>query len=136
VQDTFLKLCGESPTKLDGYLREWLFTVCRNRARDIMRKDYRMKPLDENQLEITSSKESSPADQAETKEDSRRAERLVSALPENQREVVRLKFQSGLSYKEISRVTNLSVSNVGFLIHTAMKTLRAEMQKDEGVSAS
>lgn len=136
VQDTFLKLCGESPARLDGHLREWLFTVCRNRARDVVRKEQRMKPLDDAKLETTAGQESSPADQAETNESSRRVEALVAALPENQREVVRLKFQSGLSYKEISRVTDLSVGNVGFLIHTAMKTLRAEMQKEEGSSAS
>ena len=35
--------------------------------------------------------------------------------PQNQREVVRLKFHSQLSYKEIAEITELSVSNVGFL---------------------
>jgi RNA polymerase sigma-70 factor (ECF subfamily) len=45
-------------------------------------------------------------------------------LPKNQQEVIRLKFQHGLSYKEISTVTNLSVTNVGFLIHTGLKVLR------------
>ena len=55
--------------------------------------------------------------------------------PPVEREVLRLKFQNGLSYAEISRVTQLTVSNVGFLIHTAMKTLRAQMQKEEGFSA-
>ncbi|MGC3959737.1 MAG: sigma-70 family RNA polymerase sigma factor [Verrucomicrobiota bacterium] len=136
VQDTFLKLCAEDPARLDGHLREWLFTVCRNRARDVVRKEHRMKPLEDARLEITADGESSPADQAAANENSRQMERLVAALPDNQREVVRLKFQSGLSYKEISKVTDLSVSDVGFLIHTAMKTLRAEMQKEEGFSAS
>jgi RNA polymerase sigma-70 factor (ECF subfamily) len=41
--------------------------------------------------------------------------------------VVRLKFQHGLSYKEIAAVTELSVSNVGYLIHTAIKKLRTEL---------
>ncbi len=53
---------------------------------------------------------------------------LVDRLPPNQQEVVRLKFQSGLSYREIAAVTELSVSNVGYLIHTAVKTLREGMQ--------
>jgi len=53
--------------------------------------------------------------------------RLMEALPKNQREVLRLKFQSDLSYKEISEITKLSVTNVGFLIHTAIKTLRKEL---------
>ena len=53
--------------------------------------------------------------------------RFLERLPENQREVIRLKFQGDLSYKEISEVTGLSVSNVGFLIHTGIKRLRSLM---------
>ena len=55
---------------------------------------------------------------------------VVAALPPNQREVVRLKFQSGLSYQEISGVTNLTVTNVGFLIHTAIKTIRRQLEAE------
>ena len=52
---------------------------------------------------------------------------LIEKLPKNQREVVYLKFQSDLSYKEISEITKLSVSNVGFLIHTAVRAIREQM---------
>ena len=52
---------------------------------------------------------------------------FIDKLPKNQREVLYLKFQSDLSYKEISEVTKLSVSNVGFLIHTAVRTIRKQM---------
>ena len=38
------------------------------------------------------------------------------------------KFLGGLSYKEISRVTELTVSNVGFLIHTGLKTIRESVE--------
>jgi len=51
---------------------------------------------------------------------------LIEKLPANQQEVVRLKFQSGFSYKEIARITDHSVTNVGFLIHTAVTKLRSE----------
>ena len=52
---------------------------------------------------------------------------VVDTLPKNQREVIYLKFQSDLSYKEISEVTKLSVSNVGFLIHSAVRAIRKQM---------
>ena len=51
---------------------------------------------------------------------------MIGHLPPNQQEVVRLKFQNGFSYKEIARITELSVTNVGFLIHTAVARLRTE----------
>ena len=49
---------------------------------------------------------------------------LLDSLPKNQREVVYLKFQCDLSYKEIGEVTRLSVGNVGLLLHTALKAIR------------
>ena len=52
---------------------------------------------------------------------------LLEALPVNQREVVRLKFQNGFSYQEISRISGHSVSNVGYLIHAGIKALRGQL---------
>jgi RNA polymerase sigma-70 factor (ECF subfamily) len=52
---------------------------------------------------------------------------LVERLPPNQQEVIRLKFQGGLSYREISRVTGLTVSHVGVLIHTGLKSIRLKL---------
>ena len=132
VQDTFLKLCGETPARLDSHLAEWLFIVCRNGALDVVRKKQRVKPLNETELAACAGNEPSPAAQAEHNESADSARRLLNNLPPNQQEVVRLKFQNGLSYKEISRITDLSVSNVGFLIHTALKTLRRQMQEEQG----
>ena len=54
---------------------------------------------------------------------------LLAALPPNQREVVRLKFQNQLSYREISNLTRLTETNIGFLLHTALKTLRQRFER-------
>jgi len=67
---------------------------------------------------------------AETRDTADQIRRFLTRLPENQQEVVRLKFQNGLSYREISRVTELSVSNVGYLIHVAIRKIRQEFQVD------
>ena len=55
---------------------------------------------------------------------------VLNTLPANQQEVLRLKFQSDLSYLEISRITSLSVSNVGFLIHTGLNTIRERVRTE------
>ena len=68
-----------------------------------------------------------PAEAAERSESRGRMLEQVAALPERQQEVLLLKFQSGLSYRDIAGVLEISVSNVGFLIHTAIKTLRERM---------
>ena len=55
---------------------------------------------------------------------------VLGTLPENQQEVIRLKFQHGLTYREIAGVTKHSVSHVGVLIHAGMKTLRQKLAGD------
>ena len=79
------------------------------------------------QAAIQESSEVGQASATEQQDTAIRVLQSVDRLSENQREVVRLKFQGGLSYKEIAAVTELSVSNVGYLIHTAIKKLRVEL---------
>jgi RNA polymerase sigma-70 factor (ECF subfamily) len=45
------------------------------------------------------------------------------------RELIRLKFEEGLSYKEISERTKISISNVGYLLHHALKDLAVALKK-------
>jgi len=127
VQDTFLKLCTEDETRVGDHLARWLYTVCRNRALDVRRKEGRMKPVDEQTFGRVADPGPSPAARAERKEAAGQVMQLISRLTPNQREVVRLKFQGGLSYKEISQVTGLSVSNVGFLLHQAIRVIRGKV---------
>ena len=127
VQDTFLKLCGQNSRELDGRLAEWLFTVCRNRALDIMRKERRMNPLSDEHVATCASSEPDPAESLDHRDTFAKVLGMLEGLPPNQREVIRLKFQNGFSYREISRISGHSVTNVGFLIHTGMKTLRQRL---------
>ena len=131
AQDTFLRLCRQDREQLDdlrnGHLVEWLYTVCRNRALDIRRKESRMKSMTAEQTSVQESREANQAELTEQQDTASRVLEFVDRLTENQREVVRLKFQHGLSYKEIASVTELSVTNVGYLLHTAIKKLRSDM---------
>lgn len=126
VQDTFVKLMAQTPGALDGHAVEWLFTVCRNRAMDILRKEHRMKRFEDGEVERITAADPRPGRALEQAEMHAAMLRLIECLPPNQQEVVRLKFQNGFSYKEISRITAHSVGNVGFLIHTAVARLRTE----------
>ncbi len=125
VQDVFLKLHRHGPDGVaPARLKSWLYTVCRNRAIDILRKEKPMTTTDSAQLHSVRDHRPDPSVQAEQREQRAEVLGLVDRLPDNQREVVRLKFQSDLSYREIADVTQLSVSNVGFLLHNALKNLR------------
>ena len=124
VQDTFIKLYQQEPAHVNTHLKSWLFTVCRNRALDVLRKEKRIVGMEDGQAENVRSDSPDPARALERKDAARMAMSLLDRLSPNQQEVIRLKFQNDLSYKEISEVTHLSVSNVGFLLHTGLKRLR------------
>lgn len=127
VQDTFAKLLTQPPGSVDGHLAEWLFTVCRHRALDVLRKEGRMTRLDTLPADaLPVAPEPPPAAVLERNERHAALLRHLGRLPPNQQEVVRLKFQNGFSYEEISRITALSTGNVGFLLHTALRRLRAD----------
>jgi RNA polymerase sigma factor (sigma-70 family) len=119
VQETFLRLCREDPARVEGHLAQWLFTVCRNLAFDARKKEARMAPLGDTEIAVLPD-----LDERRTVS---QIMQLVDTLPKNQREVIYLKFQSDLSYKEISEITKLSVTNVGFLIHSAVRAIRKQM---------
>jgi len=85
-----------------------------------------MRRFEEGELERASTAEARPGSSLEAAETQASVLKLIDRLPPNQQEVVRLKFQNGFSYKEIARITELSVTNVGFLIHTAVTNLRRE----------
>lgn len=127
VQDTFVRLLAQPPGAVDGHLAEWLFTVCRNRVTDVLRKEGRMSAFAEGQAERLAAVEPRPGSGLERAEQHAAVLALLEHLPPNQQEVVRLKFQNGFSYQEISRITSLSVTNVGFILHTAIKTLRRQL---------
>ena len=86
-----------------------------------------MQTFAEETLAIHESDSPSPSTLAEHRDSAARVLDLVDRLPANQQEVIRLKFQGGLSYREISRVTGLTVSHVGVLIHTGLKSIRIKL---------
>ncbi len=126
VQETFVRLCQRPPT--DDHVAQWLFTVCRNRALDVQRKEQRMKPLTDQDQASQPSTGATPPQAAEQAEAASQVAVAMADLPANQQEVLRLKFQSDFSYKQIAGITGLSVTNVGFLIHTGIKKLRSQFQ--------
>jgi RNA polymerase sigma-70 factor (ECF subfamily) len=131
---TFLRRGPEQPAGADGavnhHLEGWLFTVCRNRALDQRRKQSRIIYME--QTADCTSDEPGPGLLLERKESAGSLLRLLDQLSENQRDVIRLKFQNDLSYREIAEITKLSVGNVGFLLHTGLKKLRELLSEQPG----
>ena len=128
VQETLLRLWRSDRTGLEDHLPEWLFRVCRNRALDVRRKERRMTRLSEQAEQTRPSPALSPSAVALKREAAGRAAEALTTLPVNQQEVLRLKFQNGFTYRQIAGITGHSVTNVGFLIHTGIRSIRKQFK--------
>ena len=135
VQDVFLSLWQEDHQTLQPYLRAWLFKACRNRALDILRKEKRVDLQDGNNDEEPST-ELDPSMSYEKQEQIKNLMSVFQKLSVQHREVLRLKFQEELSYKEIAQVTGHSLSYVGVLIHEGLIELRTRAHKSSLKEAS
>ena len=136
VQDTFLKLYKQDPEKVRKKVKSWLFTVCRNHCYDLIKRNRRTSNLEEDEISYFASIDDNPFQvisflegREEIDEKIKILYSLIEELPSRQREVMRLKFQANLSYKEIAETIGISSSNVGFVMHSALKKLREDMKE-------
>jgi RNA polymerase sigma-70 factor, ECF subfamily len=100
----------------------WLLTIARHVAIDHFRARVVHAPLDEA---ASMSSGQTPEDQAVHRSDVARLSILLSQLADRDRELIALKYGAGLTNRAIARVTGLSESNVGTILHRAMQALRA-----------
>jgi len=131
VQETFFRLIRSRDKGMPENLAAWLFTVCRNVLTDHMRRQ-RVVQFGWDLPEMESDETSSPDHQLARGEREERLVKMVAELPERERELVRLKFQVGLSYKEIEEITGISQGNIGYFLHRAVKELKDRWHREGG----
>ncbi|MCP4641664.1 MAG: sigma-70 family RNA polymerase sigma factor [bacterium] len=127
VQDTFLKLCNVDQGRVQHRLAAWLYTVCRNRAIDVRRKEGRMSPLDMKQAEAQKAPGPLPSVSAERAEARDQVLGVVDTLPKEQQEAFRLKFEDDLTYREISQIMGVSLGKVSNLVAAALDVVRGKL---------
>jgi RNA polymerase sigma factor (sigma-70 family) len=123
VQEAFLRLLRKARSVRN--LPSWLGRVTHNLAIDHLRREARMKKAHQAAVVETGPEPTVPPDAARA--DAAALERELGLLTPNERAVIVLKVIEGKSYKEISAVTGLSTSNIGYLIHHGLKKLAAKM---------
>lgn len=109
----------------------WLYRTVHNLAMNHLRAGNRivpLRPVEEGAPE-TPDVQPLPDEHLERMEAIGQTRLCLNELDGRHRELVRLKFEEGLSYKEISERTNLSMSNVGYLLHHAMKELAEALER-------
>jgi RNA polymerase sigma-70 factor (ECF subfamily) len=64
-------------------------------------------------------------------EDKQQLAALVARLTARQRELLKLKFEADLTYKEMAEVMKMSISNIGVQLHETIRTLRKLWNTDQ-----
>lgn len=105
----------------------WLLVIARNVAVDHYRTRKVHAPLE---AAGTVSAGADPAELNERRERFERLTRLLAARPERERELIALRYGAELTNRAIARLTGLSESNVGTILHRTIQALRADW--DEG----
>lgn len=103
----------------------WLFTIAHRVAQDHYRKNHNEVPLEEVIEQLS---DEPLEDQIEQQADFARLSVLLARLADRERELVALKYGAGLTNRAIARLSGLSESNVGVILHRAVQTLRSEWE--------
>lgn len=102
----------------------WLFTIARNTIIDYYRSQMRNHSTS---LEITEElidSEPDPCDVVAFNETQQKLLKALSSLTQRECDIIALKFWSGLSNRDIARLTGISESNTGVILFRAMHRLR------------
>lgn len=128
VQEAFVKLCEADRDHVADHLAAWLYTVVRNLALNVRKKEARMAPLMERQAERLANGAASPRATAEQAETRHLIATAIHKLPEDEQEVCRLKFQDGLTYREIGQVMGVSLGTVSNILARALGAIREQLR--------
>lgn len=135
VQEAFMKLHAqfEQVEKPRPWLYRTVHNLSLNRCRDA-RKNVPLEAEADSENENRSAHEPTdnllPPDEQIVRLEGIGLVRLsLDALDERSRELIKLKFHEDLSYRDIAARTGLTTSNVGFILHHALKTIAAELAK-------
>jgi RNA polymerase sigma-70 factor (ECF subfamily) len=106
----------------------WLHAIARNVAIDHFRRARPHVPLEAAE-DVASA--SDPENDAVRRSEFERLTRLLERLQDRERELIALKYGSGLTNRAIARVTGLGESNVGTILHRTIQELRRAWEEGD-----
>ena len=110
-----VKVLDEGRYTDKGRFLPWVLRIAHNRVLDHFRANRQVKTVNESSagFDILGSKnlaEPSIEDQLVSEQQAEEVRALIELLPEEQREVVKMRYYDGLSFKEIAEHTGVSIN--------------------------
>ena len=134
VQEAFMKLHTQFQKVLTP--QPWLYRTVHNLAVDHQRRAKKIVLVgdskdDEMPANDAADSQPLPDEQIARWEGIGLVRLVLETLDARSRELIRLRFNEDLSYKEIAGRTGLTVGHVGYLLHHALKAMAVELVKTD-----
>lgn len=135
VQEAFTRLVHKQAGVTKP--RAWLYATAHNLAMSHLRTQQKVVSM-QNVVggdEMPDPKSQSlPLDELERKERISQIHIGLSQLAHRDRTLIQLKYHQNLSYKDIAQRMGMTVSNVGYCMHHALKSLEMELRQEGATS--
>jgi RNA polymerase sigma factor (sigma-70 family) len=135
-QDTFVKVIQtlkKGKYNEEGKFLNWTMRIAHNLIIDHFRRNKRMPTISPNDefdiFDVIKADELNVEDRIVKKQIEQDLIRLIEELPEDQREVLKLRHYSELSFKEIAEQTNVSINTALGRMRYALINLRKLAEK-------
>lgn len=137
LQETFIRMLrGLQAYRENGRFEAWLFSIAANLARDFLRRQNRTAPagnsLSRNEQQpVLPSNEPTPEEKFAEAERVDLLQRAMNELSSSEREIVSLRFFSGLGFKDIAEILGVPLGTALARAHRAVKHLREKLQSHD-----
>ena len=134
VQEAFMKLHMQFQKVLTP--QPWLYRTVHNLAVDHQRRSNKIVLVGDSKDDDTPTNDATdsqpmPDEQIARWEGIGLVRLVLETLDERSREIIRLRFNEDLSYKEIAERMGLTIGHVGYLLHHALKAMAVELMKTD-----
>lgn len=118
MQNVFIKIANLSEEKLPtNYEASWLYSVTKNEAISYIRKNKEMVSIED----ITQKSEEDKIEEVLEKEN---YENLLSSLEQKEKQIISLKVEVGLTFKEIAKLLNMPIGTIQWKYYKSLHSLK------------
>lgn len=133
IQQTWLSVLDHldkfDPAPEGGGFKAWLFRIATNKANDYWRSRGREKVVQEGLRLVTDEEAPAAGFRLEAGEQEQKLQWAMAQLPENQRQVLLLRYYSELKFVEIAKILGCPLNTALGRVHKAMIKLRQLMEE-------